>query len=89
MFDSVSLRLIAWSVLGLLGTVGLVAVANPRWFRSLASMSNTWVDSDRMLQALNRRVEVDHLILPFSRALGVAVLVATGCLCYLLWTVTG
>ncbi len=73
---SVNASSVVWGMLGLIALVGLVALVSPRVFRTLAVRSNQWVDTDRVLACLDRRVDIDHHVLPFARPLGFAVLTA-------------
>ena len=70
-----SVQWIAWLLLGLVGTSGLVALASPPLFARLASFSSTWIDSDKFLKRLDRRVDVDNCFIRHSRLFG-AVCVA-------------
>jgi hypothetical protein len=74
----------AWALLALVATVGLVALVSPRRFTALTRGSSHWVDTDKILSKLDTRVDVDKYILPFSRPLGVAVLLSVGVIAYLL-----
>jgi hypothetical protein len=67
---------VAWVVLGIAGALGLLAVVSPRRFSSVAVRSGQWVDSNKVLSTLDKRVDIDAYVLPFSRALGVAILAA-------------
>jgi len=71
---------VLWFALGFLGLTGLVAVVSPKRFAALATRSNTWVDTDKLFEVFDRRVDVDRIVLPFSRVLGIAVLFAVGLL---------
>ena len=75
---------VAWSVLGAVALIGLVAVCSPRRFSALAARGSQWVDTNKLLQHLDRRIDVDHYVLPFSRWLGIAVIVSAGIIGYLL-----
>ena len=63
-----------WTALGVLGAIGLLALTSPSRFRKLCTRSDRWIDTDKLLEPLNRRVDLDEHILPFSRVLGAAVL---------------
>jgi len=78
-----SIRL-AWLALGLVGCAGLLAVLKPSLFAIVARQSSQWVDSDKIFAQLDRQVDVDKYVLPYSRALGVAVLIAVALLARLL-----
>jgi hypothetical protein len=72
-----SREIAVWCVLGLLATVGLLAVLSPRRFQAIATRGSQWVDTNRLLSLLDRRVDVDQYLLPASRSLGAIVLLAT------------
>jgi hypothetical protein len=74
------LQSVVWIGLGALGAIGLLAVISPTWFRVLASRSGHWVDTEKYLRLLDKRIDVDQYVLPYSRWLGVAVLAAIGLL---------
>ena len=76
---------LAWSTLAACGAAGLIAIACPAWFTRLSSRSSTWVDSNRLLEVLDTRVDIDQYVLPYSRVLGVCVLAAVGVFATLLW----
>jgi len=67
---------LAWLAVGLVGCVGILAVVKPSLFAVVAQRSSHWVDSNKVLAQLDRRVDVDKYVLPYSRVLGVAVLIA-------------
>jgi hypothetical protein len=58
-----------------MGVVGLLAVVNPRWFAVIVSQSNhQWIDTNKVLAPLDKRVNIDPYVLRHSRLLGLAVL---------------
>lgn len=67
---------IVWALLGIVGAVGLLAILSPSRFSALTRRSNRWVDTSKILATLDKQVDIDQYILPFSRALGIAVMVA-------------
>ncbi len=75
---------VIWMALGGLGALGLLALVSPSRFAAVASRGSRWVDTESLLHALDRRVEVDSVVLPYSRWLGAAVLLAVGLLVVLL-----
>lgn len=81
---SAALVPVLWGVGGLCAVVGIVAVVSPRHFATLARFGNRWVDTSEVLSKLDRRVDVDDRVLPYSRFLGASVLVALGAV----WFVT-
>ena len=60
----------------IVGTIGLIALISPRLFFALAKRSSQWVDTDQALKSLDRRIDIDGYVLPYSRYLGLAVLAA-------------
>jgi hypothetical protein len=73
-----------WVILGIVGAVGLLAILSPRRFSALATRSGQWVDTNKVLAQLDKRVDIDAYVLPFSRVLGVAVLAAVVLFGYLI-----
>lgn len=63
-----------WTVLGAVGLVGLVAVVSPRGFAAMSLRSGQWIDSEKILEKLDQRFDVDQYVLPYSRTLGCFVL---------------
>jgi len=74
---------IALALLGFAGLLGLLAVVSPRLFQKLAGQTDRWVDSNRALECLDRRVDIDAYVLPRSRLLGFAVIASVAVLSYL------
>lgn len=64
-----------------MGLFALVAVASPKTFRLLAKYGGHWLDSSKLLAALDKPIDVDRLVLPYSRVLGAAVLATITLLC--------
>jgi hypothetical protein len=72
------------AVLAIIGVFGLIAVLSPRRFAVLATRSGRWVDTNKIAEVFDKRIDVDRYVLPFSRLLGVAVLVSVAVLAYVL-----
>lgn len=72
------------ALLAISGISGLIALISPRLFSKLAGGANHWVDTARILAPLDTRVDIDSHILPHSRLLGAAVLLAVGVLSFML-----
>jgi hypothetical protein len=68
--------LVTWSLLGLAGVVGMVALVSPRTFSKLATGGSRWIDTQRVIAKLDEPINVDHYILPYSRVLGAAVIIS-------------
>lgn len=74
---------VVWVALGMIAALGLIAIVSPSRFAAIATRGNHWVDSGKYLEVLDRKVDVDQLVLPFSRWLGVAVLASVALLAVL------
>jgi hypothetical protein len=72
---------ISWVLLGCAGIVGFVALVSPKTFRSLADLGGRWLDSEKLLARLDKRIDIDRMVLPYSRWLGAAVLATVAILC--------
>lgn len=72
-----------WTMCGLLGLLGVLAVLSPRGFAALARRSDTWIDVNRILAKLDTRIDIDQRVMPYSRALGMAVLCSVTVLVWL------
>jgi hypothetical protein len=77
-----SKQIILWSTLGVLGAIGMVAILSPKCFEALASRGGRWVDTNKLAEVLDRRVDIDRYVLPFSRLLGAAVIASVAVLAY-------
>ena len=72
-----------WIVLAFLGFVavaGLLALCRPPAFSRLARWASVWVDTDKLVDKMQRRIEIDRYVLRYCRLFGVAVLGAVGVL---------
>ncbi len=78
----ISKQAVLWTTLALLGLVGLIAVISPNRFQKLATRSGQWVDTNKLAEVLDKRVDIDRYVLPFSRLLGVAVILSVAVLSY-------
>ena len=81
--SSVNFAPYVWAGIGTLGMIGFLAIASPSRFRKLCTRSDHWVDTDKLLEPLNRRFDLDQHIMPFSQVLGGAVLAAAVLIGYL------
>ena len=77
-----SVDFIILSVLSALGITGVLAIVSPRSFARIASSCSRWVDSANLLHVFDKRVELDQCVLPYSRALGVLVVLSVSLLGY-------
>jgi beta-lactamase regulating signal transducer with metallopeptidase domain len=74
-----------WGVLGVIAVLGVFAVVSPRNFAQLAHRGSSWVDTDKLVEKLDKRFDIDTPVLRYSRLLGFAVLAAVAVLGYLFW----
>jgi hypothetical protein len=66
-----------WVVLGFLGFVavaGFLALCSPPAFSRLARGASVWVDTNRLVDKMQRRIEIDRYVLRYCRLFGFAVL---------------
>lgn len=75
---------VCWLLLVLCGAAGAVALASPRLFATLANNGSRWVDTQKLLQVLDKRIDLDAHVLPYSRVLGALVLASVAVLGWLL-----
>jgi len=71
-----------WFALGVVAFFGLLAMVSPRHFASLAGGGSKWIDTSRYLEALDRRIDIDALVIRLSRLFGLAVLASAAVLAY-------
>lgn len=72
-----------WVVLGFLGFVavaGFLALCSPPLFSRLARWGSIWVDTNKLVDKLQRRIEIDGYVLKHCRLFGFAVLGAVAVL---------
>lgn len=67
---------IVQAILALAALCGLLAVASPARFRTLAELGGRWIDTNHIAQRLDQRYDVDRFALRYPRAFGLAVLAA-------------
>jgi len=67
---------VIWTALGAVALIGMIAMVSPRTFESLNKGGSHWIDTSKLLSKLDRPIDVDKYILPFSRWLGAAAVVA-------------
>jgi hypothetical protein len=60
--------------------MGLVALISPKYFARVASWSGRWIDSRKLFEVFDKRIEIDDRILPYSRILGALVLASVSVL---------
>jgi hypothetical protein len=66
------------TLLLLAGACGLIAVVHPRWFSVLAQRGSQWIDTNRAVEWLDRRIDIDCYVFPYTRLFGALVL-ASAC----------
>ena len=71
-------------LLGMFGSIGLTALLCPQTFGRIATCGGRWIDSKPILEALDKRYDIDRFVLPHSRLLGVALMIAVGVLAFVL-----
>jgi hypothetical protein len=81
----ISRQAILWGALSIFGFIGLIAVVSPNRFAVLATRSGRWVDTNKVLEVLDKRIDIDRYVLPFSRLLGITVILAVAVLAYVIY----
>jgi hypothetical protein len=76
---------VIWGMLVVTGVVGAVALLSPRIFAKLSAQTSRWVDSKKVLECLDKRIDIDQYVLPFSRWLGAAVVASVTALALVIW----
>ena len=74
LFGLIANEPLLWGLLTVLFFLGVLAVASPKRFKGLTKSSSHWVDTRKILEVLDRRVEIDHHVLRHSRILGVCLM---------------
>jgi hypothetical protein len=62
-----------WFFIGILAAIGILAMFSPQRFAKLAHRGGSWIDTNKILAVLDKRIDIDNYVLPFSRVLGFAV----------------
>lgn len=83
MLAVITMHQLFWPFLLVVGALGLIAVFFPRQFRVLAYRSSKWIDTDKVLSTMDKRVEIDRLVLRHARLFGGIVILACALLAYL------
>ncbi len=68
--------------LGLIALLGSLALVMPNAFSRLAQTGARWVDTEKLIEKLDQRVDVDQHVLRHSRLLGAAVIASAVFLTY-------
>jgi len=85
LWAQISLAPVVWTTLGIISALGMLAIVSPSRFTALTTRSSTWVDTDKFLTALDKRIDIDKYVLPFSRTLGVSVVLAAAIIALICW----
>ena len=80
---TIDITFIFWPLLAIITILGTFAFVSPFRFRAFAERSSHWVDTEKVFDKLNQRVDVDRHVLRHCRLFGGVVLCATGMLAYL------
>lgn len=82
----VEFQWIVWPVLAVVFSLGLLATFAPNHFAALASRGSKWVDTDKVLEVLDKPIDIDQHVLRYSRVFGTVVAMAALWLAYVYWT---
>ena len=80
------LQWIVWPLLAVVFGLGLLATFSPGHFQTVAARGGRWVDIDKLVQLLDKPIDVDRHVLRYSRPFGVLVTAAALWLAYVYWT---
>ncbi len=80
MLMSSALATLLWGLGAFFAALGLLAMISPPRFAALARFGSHWIDTSHLLSKLDRRVDLDDKLLPYSRFLGASVVAAMGML---------
>ncbi len=67
---------LVWILLGMVATMGLIALVRPKLFALLADRSSKWVDTSKVAEMLEKPHNIDDFIFRYCRTFGVAVIVS-------------
>ena len=73
-FSSTPWQSLVWTLVGIAATFAMVAILSPRLFAKLNEWASLWIDIDRLAKKADKRVDIDHRIIPHSRLLGLEAL---------------
>ena len=72
-FSTPASQAVACTLLVLTGGLGLLALLCPRLFERVATKGSQWIDTQKLIERLDRQYDVDRYILPYSRLFGLLV----------------
>jgi len=67
---------LVWILLGMVATMGLMALVRPNLFVYFAVRSSKWVDTSKIAEALDKPHNIDDFVFRYCRTFGVAVIVS-------------
>ncbi|MCH8924191.1 MAG: hypothetical protein IIA67_13710 [Planctomycetes bacterium] len=70
-------------IMGISAVAGVIALISPSLFKRTAAVSGRIVDTKKILEVLDKRVDIDHFVFAHSRLLGAVVLAAVVTLVYM------
>lgn len=70
-------------VLGISAVAGVIALVSPRWFQRTVALTSRTIDTKKILDVLDKRIDIDDYTLSHSRLLGVVVIAAVATLIFL------
>jgi hypothetical protein len=81
----VDVQWFVWPVLAVVLGLGVLAMAAPDAFALVAARGSTWVDTQKVLQALEKPIDIDQHVLRYSRIFGALVALSAVWLGYVFW----
>ena len=65
----------SYGISAIAGTMGVLALFLPQWFIKLTTICNTWVDTSRFTNFIDKPHDVDTKIISHCRIFGIALLI--------------
>ena len=81
---------VQWIILPALSVIfclGLLAMLSPGHFAAIAMRGSRWIDTEKVLQALDKPIDVDRHVLRYSRVFGLLVALSAAWLAWVSWAV--
>ena len=81
-----NLEWFVWPLLGAIAALGLLAFMSPARFAVIAYGGGTWIDTDKIRQILDQRVDIDRYVVRYGRFFGLLVIGAALLIGYMYYT---
>ena len=75
-----------WGLLSVVTVLGLLAIFSPRLFSIIARRGGEWVDTNKLVEKLDKQIHIDHHMIRHSRVFGITVVAASVFLGYVFYS---